>query len=142
MKPSLKAGLEAVHQFRVGDDKLVPALYPEAREFREMPGVFATGFMVGFLEWTCLKVIEDHLDYPREQTVGTHINVSHAAATPPGMTVIARAKLVEVDGRRLVFEVVARDERDEIGRGTHERFVIERARFDDRVAAKVRGDAG
>ena len=62
-----------------------------------MPEVLATGYMVGFIEWACIQAINPHLNWPEEQTVGTHIDVSHLAATPPGLEVVARVKLVEVD---------------------------------------------
>jgi len=101
-----------------------------------MPEVFATGFLVGFLEWACIKAINPHIDWPAEQTVGTHIDVSHEAATPPGLEVTARVELIEVDGRRLVFEVEAHDGVDRISRGRHERFVIDREKFDARLDAK------
>ena len=107
MKDTLKPGIEHEFRFRVPASKTVPALYPEAPEFQEMPEVFATGFMIGFLEWACIVAIKPHLDWPAEQTVGTHVNVSHSAATPPGLEVTARVKLVAVDGRRLTFEVEA-----------------------------------
>jgi fluoroacetyl-CoA thioesterase len=136
MKETLKPGLKYVHRFRVPPSKTVPALYPEAEEFLAMPEVFATGFLVGFLEWACLKAIEPHLDWPREQTLGTHIDVSHEAATPPGLEVTATVELVEVQGRKLVFRVEAHDGVDRISRGRHERFVIDRERFDARVGAK------
>jgi fluoroacetyl-CoA thioesterase len=136
MKDSLKPGLESEFTFRVTEGKTVPALYPEAPEFREMPQVFATGFMVGFIEWACIKLVNPHLDWPQEQTVGTHINVSHTAPTPPGMNVTARVRLLTVEGRRLVFEVEARDEAEPIGKGTHERFVIDRKRFDEKMTRK------
>jgi fluoroacetyl-CoA thioesterase len=137
MKDSLKPGVEHVLQFSVPVSKTVPALYPESAEFREMPEVFATGFMVGFIEWACIEAINPHLDWPRAQTVGTHIDVSHVAATPPGMTVEARVRLVEVDGRRLLFEVEAYDGVDLIGKGRHERFVINADKFTDKVRRKL-----
>ena len=137
MKPTLKAGIEYEFRFRVPETKTVPALYPESPEFREMPQVFATGFMVGFLEWACIKAVNPHLDWPEEQTVGTHVNVSHSAATPPGFEVTAKVKLAQVDGRRLVFEVEATDGVDIISKGTHERFVINRARFSEKVKQKA-----
>jgi fluoroacetyl-CoA thioesterase len=137
MKPTLKAGIEYEFRFRVPETKTVPALYPESPEFREMPQVFATGFMVGFLEWACIKAVNPHLDWPEEQTVGTHVNVSHSAATPPGLEVTAKVKLTQVDGRRLVFEVEANDGVDVISKGTHERFVINRARFSEKVKQKA-----
>ena len=137
MKPTLKAGIEYELAFRVPESKTVPALYPESPEFREMPQVFATGFMVGFLEWACIKAVNPHLDWPEEQTVGTHVNVSHLAATPPGLEVTAKVKLTQVDGRRLVFEVEASDGVDVISKGIHERFVINRARFSEKVMQKA-----
>ena len=137
MKPTLKAGIEYEFRFRVPESKTVPALYPESPEFREMPQVFATGFMVGFLEWACIKAVKPHLDWPEEQTVGTHVNVSHSAATPPGLEVTATVKLTQVDGRRLVFEVEANDGVDVISKGTHERFVINRTRFSEKVKQKA-----
>ena len=137
MKPTLKPGIEYEFRFRVPETKTVPALYPESPEFREMPQVFATGFMVGFLEWACIKAVNPHLDWPEEQTVGTHVNVSHSAATPPGLEVTAKVKLTQVDGRRLVFEVEASDGVDVISKGTHERFVINRTRFSEKVKQKA-----
>lgn len=136
MKETLKPGLEYTHNFRIGKNKCVPALYPEADEFVAMPEVFATGFLVGFLEWACIKALNPHIDWPREQTLGTHINVNHIAATPPDFEVTAKVRLVEVDGRRLRFEVEAHDGVDLISKGEHERVVIERARFDSRINDK------
>lgn len=137
MKETLKPGIEHEFRFRVPKTKTVPALYPESPEFQEMPEVFATGFMVGFLEWACIDALKPHLDWPDEQTVGTHINVSHTAATPVGLEVTAKVKLVEVDGRRLVFEVEAHDGVDSISKGTHERFIIYRDKFNQRIKAKA-----
>jgi len=138
MKSTLKAGIEYEFRFRVPERKTVPALYPESPEFREMPQVFATGFMVGFLEWACIKAVNPHLDWPEEQTVGTQINVSHSAATPPGLEVTAKVKLIQVDGRRLVFEVEANDGVDVISKGTHERFIINKAKFSEKVKEKAK----
>ena len=136
MKDTLKPGITYEHRFKLTDSKMVPALYPEAPEFQLMPPVFATGFMVGFLEWACLNAVIPHIDWPREQTVGTHVNVSHLAATPSGQEVIARVRLTAVDDRRLTFEVEGHDEQELISSGTHERFVIDRDRFDAAVLAK------
>ena len=136
MKESLKPGIRYQHRFVVPSSKTVPALYPESPEFVAMPEVFATGFLVGFLEWACIKAINPHLDWPQEQTLGTHIDVSHEAATPPGLEVTATVELIEVDGRRLVFAVEAHDGVDLISRGRHERFVINREKFDAKIGAK------
>jgi fluoroacetyl-CoA thioesterase len=136
MKDTLKPGIAYEHRFVVPFTKTVPALYPESEEFLAMPEVFATGFLVGLLEWACIKAINPHLDWPAEQTVGTHIDVSHEAATPPGLEVTARVELVEVNGRKLIFEVEAHDGVDRISKGRHERVVINRERFDARVGEK------
>ena len=87
MKDSLKAGLDFEFRFRIPETKTVPHLYPEAPEFQAMPSVLATGYMVGLFEWACIHAINPHLDWPREQSLGTHVNFSHLAATPPGLTV-------------------------------------------------------
>ena len=138
MKASLKPGIKHEHKFLVPSSKTVPALYPEAEEFLAMPEVFATGYMVGFLEWACIKCINPHIDWPKEQTVGTHIDVSHQAATPPGLEVTATVELIEVDGRRLVFQVEAHDDVELISKGRHERFIINRERFDAKVGGKLK----
>ena len=136
MKDSLKPGLTFSHKFVIPISKTVPSLYPEADEFVQMPEVFATGFLVGFLEWACILCINPHLDWPEEQSVGTHIDVSHEAATPPGFEVTADVELIEVDGKRLVFEVSAHDGVDLISKGRHERFVIIKNKFDQRLGEK------
>lgn len=138
MKSTLKPGLEHELRFKVPVSKTVPQLYPESAEFRAMPEVFATGFLVGLIEWACILATNPHLDWPDEQTVGTHIDVSHSAATPPGFDVVVHVKLMSVDGRRLVFDVEAHDGIDTIARGRHERFVVDRARFTAKVAEKGR----
>lgn len=136
MKESLKPGIRYEHKFVVPSSKTVPALYPESEEFVLMPEVFATGFLVGFLEWACIKAINPHLDWPKEQTVGTHINVTHEAATPPGMEVTAIVELIAVEGRKLTFAVEAHDGVDLISKGRHERFVINKEKFDAKVGEK------
>jgi fluoroacetyl-CoA thioesterase len=136
MKPSLTPGLSTTFSFTIPEGKTVPALYPEAPEFQTMPRVFATGFMVGLIEWTCMKLMQPHLDYPAEQSVGTDVKLNHTAATPPGFTVRVEVTLDRVEGRRLTFSVSAHDGVDEICRGTHERFVIDTARFEAKVEEK------
>ena len=136
MKDTLKPGIEFIHVFVLPENKTVPSLYPESDEFTAMPEVFATGYLVGFLEWACIKAINPYLDWPNEQTVGTHIDISHIAATPPGLEVTGKVKLVEVDGRRLVFEVEAHDGVDLITQGKHDRFIIYKEKFDAKMSEK------
>ncbi len=90
--------------------------------------VFATPAMVAIMEKTCLESLLNHLP-ETASTVGTMINVSHSKATPMGMKVTCQSKLIEIDRRRLVFEVEAHDEEGLIGKGTHERFIIDKAKF-------------
>lgn len=136
MKDSLRPGLEAVFRYRVPESKTVPRIYEEAPDFQLMPKVLATGYLVALCEWACLELIKPHLDWPREQTLGTHIDLSHTAATPPGFTVEVRARLESVEGRKLAFTVHAHDGVDTIGEGRHERHVILASRFAEKVEAK------
>lgn len=135
MKDSLKVGMSETFAFEIPDTKTVPHLYPEAEEFAEMPSVFATGFMVGLMEWTCLKLLKPHLDQG-EGSLGVHINVSHQAATPPGLTVTVDAECIALNGRRAKFAIKAHDGIDMIGQGEHERFIIKWDRFEAGVAPK------
>ena len=80
MKDSLQPGLTFEFKFTVPENKTVPYLYPESPEFQEMPRVLATGFMVGLFEWACIQALNPHLDWPREQTVGIQVDLSHTAA--------------------------------------------------------------
>ena len=133
----LKPGIKYEHKFIIPKSKTVPALYPESQEFSQMPEVFATGFLVGLLEWACIKAIKPYLDWPNEQTVGTHIDVSHEAPTPPGLEVTVKVELIAVESRKLVFYVEAHDGIDLISRGRHERYVINKQKFDERVKTKL-----
>jgi fluoroacetyl-CoA thioesterase len=136
MKDSLKPGLTHQFKYEVPENKTVPFLYPEAAELQQMPSVLATGFMVGLFEWTCIQAVNPHIDWPDEQTVGIGINLNHLAATPPGLTVTVEVRLEEVEGRKLLFSIVADDGIDKISEGTHERFVIDAAKFNEKVAEK------
>jgi predicted thioesterase len=98
--------------------------------------VLATPVMINLIEEAALAAAE-HLLPDGKQSLGTHLDVSHVAATPIGMKVWAEAELVEVDGRRLVFAVRARDEIDLIGEGRHERVVVTAATFQARIDEKA-----
>jgi len=142
MAPELKAGLRGQFRYTVPANKTVPHLYPELAEFREMPEVFATGFLVGLMEGACQLVIKPYLDWPREQSVGTHVDFSHLAATPPGLTVTVESEVIAVDGRKVTFRARAHDGHDLISEGTHERMVIDAARFAQRLQGKRAAAAG
>jgi fluoroacetyl-CoA thioesterase len=136
MKPTLKAGLRHRFAYRVPENKTVPYTYPESSEISSMPKVFATGFMIVLMEWVCTQPLAPHLD-PGEGSLGVHVDVSHLAATPPGMTVTVDVECLEVVGPRVSFKVKAHDEMDLIGEGRHERFVVIWEKFNARLAAKV-----
>jgi predicted thioesterase len=104
--------------------------------FPHVPHVYATSVMVGHMEAVCAEMVLPHLG-EGEQTVGIGMKFSHTAATPLGMKVRFSAKLVEVDGRKLVFEVEGYDEADKIGKATHQRFIIDAEKFNSRVAKKA-----
>jgi predicted thioesterase len=98
--------------------------------------VLATPVMVNLMEAAALQAVE-HLMPAGHQTVGIHLDVSHHAATPVGMGARARAELTGVNGRTLTFRVIAEDDKEQIGEGTHERIIINVARFDRRAQDKL-----
>lgn len=102
-----------------------------------MPEVLATGFMVGIIEWACMEALQGHLD-DGELTLGTHVDLSHDSPTVPGSTVTIDVRRVEVDGRSLTFEVSARDEHAAISSGLHRRGVVNRERFQNRIARQAK----
>jgi fluoroacetyl-CoA thioesterase len=137
VRETLRPGLEGIYRYRVPESKTVPRIYEEAADFQMMPRVLATGYMVALVEWACIELIKPHLDWPREQSLGTHVDLSHTAATPPGLTIEIRTRLAAVEGRKLTFAVSAHDGIDAITEGRHERHVIDAARFNAKVEAKV-----
>jgi fluoroacetyl-CoA thioesterase len=136
MGDDLEPGMTFEFSYTVPENKTVPHLYPDIAEAGQMPAVFATGFLVGLIEFACIKFINPFIDWPREQTVGIQINISHTAPTPPAMTVTVKGKLEKVEGRKLTFSIEAYDETDRISTGTHDRFIILAEKFNAAVAKK------
>ena len=97
--------------------------------------VYATPMMIAAMEETCMELAAEGLD-PGSTTVGTLVNIGHLAPSPVGARVSVRGELVEIDGRRLVFKVSASDSEELIGEGTHERFIVDAARFMAKVEDK------
>lgn len=137
MKDSLKPGLMVEFKFKVPENKTVPFLYPEFEEGHVMPKVFATGFLLGLFEFTCIKALKTHLDWPNEQTVGIGMNMTHAAATPPGMNITVKGKLDKMEGRKLTFKLEAFDDAEKISEATHERYVIDAEKFNAAIGKKA-----
>ncbi|MBI2002235.1 MAG: thioesterase family protein [candidate division NC10 bacterium] len=99
--------------------------------------VLATPVVVGWLEGAAIRAVQPFLE-PGQGSVGTMVSMKHLAATPAGMTVRATATVTEVDGRRIRFSVEAHDEKEKIAEGEHERFIVNMAKFLDRVAQKAK----
>ena len=135
MKPTLSAGLKHSFAYEVPVTKTVPHLYEESSELQAMPEVFATAYMIGLMEWTCVQLLAPHLD-EGEGSVGVHVDVSHVSATPPGLTVTVEAECIELKGPRAKFRVRAHDGVDEIGTGIHDRFIVAWNRFERGLAPK------
>jgi fluoroacetyl-CoA thioesterase len=112
-----------------------------ANQFKDamLPPVFATPMMIMAMENAALNAIRAYLE-PGESAVGTAVDVRHLAATPVGHDVTAEAEVTHVDGRRVEFNVNARDEKEEIGRGTHERMVVDLRRLDQRLSSKSKAN--
>jgi fluoroacetyl-CoA thioesterase len=110
-----------------------------ANQFKDamLPPVFATPMMIRAMENAALNAIRGYLD-AGESAVGTAVDVRHLAATPVGHMVTAEAEVTGVDGRRVMFNVSARDETEEIGRGTHERMVVDLRRLGERIERKAK----
>jgi fluoroacetyl-CoA thioesterase len=119
MRESLSEGFKAEKSWRVTDGMSPPHLPAK---------VLSTPSMVQLIEQTCLEAIVPHLD-ETETSVGTHINVSHAGSASSGEEVLVKARLVKIERRRLTFEVQVHSPRGLISEGTHQRAVVDRARF-------------
>ena len=123
-----------------GSFTLVVAPEHLANRFKDamLPPVLATPIMVLVMENAALNAVRAYLE-PGESALGTVVDVRHLAATPVGQHVTAAAEVTEVDGRRIVFAVTARDEIEEIGKGIHERMVVDLRRLTQRLDAKSGG---
>jgi len=130
-------GISHTLSLHVNERLLVTAFTPDFSGFADFPPVFATAFMVGFMEWACIEALNPYLE-DGWKTVGTHVYLSHVSPTPAGMKVTANVELLEVKGRTLRFRVDCHDECGLIGSGFHERTVIETEVF----MAKLRKKTG
>lgn len=116
-------------------EQIVTPEMSAARVGSGLVDVFATPMLVALVEQTCYESVLPHLE-EGQGTVGTLVNISHVSATPVGKRVWCESELVDVDRRRLVFSVKAYDECGLIGEGTHERFVIDTAKFMEKLKGK------
>ncbi|HEY3643509.1 MAG TPA: thioesterase family protein [Xanthobacteraceae bacterium] len=129
MKASLQPGVARVNRITVGRERTISFMGDEGR-------VYATPWLIGDIEYTCRDLILDHAD-AGEDSVGVEVAVKHLAPTLPGMTVEIMVRVAVVAARKVTFEVVVKDELDEIARGTHTRFVVDVAKTIERLKAKA-----
>ena len=129
MKATLRPGVSRVNRITVDRDRTISFMGEEGR-------VYGTPYLVRDIEQTCRELLLEHGD-AGEDSVGMEIHVRHTAPTLPGMWVEITASVTAVDGRKVSFEVAARDEMEAIGGGTHSRFVVDVAKTHERLKAKA-----
>jgi predicted thioesterase len=129
----LYVGLLGNAQIRVGEEQTAP------RVGSGRVRVLATPVMINMMEAAALDAIENLLP-PGHQSLGTHLDVGHYAATPVGMTLRATAEVTKIDGRNVTFRVEAFDDKERVGDGTHTRVVVNVERFDARIQKKLKGE--
>jgi fluoroacetyl-CoA thioesterase len=129
MKESLRPGVSKTARIEVDRDRTISFMGEEGR-------VYGTPFLVGDIEMTCRQLILDHAD-PGEDSVGTDVSIKHLAPTLLGMAVEITATVAAVDGRKVAFEISAKDAIDQICTGTHGRFVVDVKKTVERLKAKA-----
>jgi len=128
VKPSLAPGLQFSKPVLIDEQRCISFMGRENM-------VYATPRMVSDVEYACRDYLLAHLD-AGEDSVGAHVSIDHLGATPPGVEVTIEARIAAVDKRRVTFEYSVRDPLEEVGRGTHVRFVVDTAKSRERLAAK------
>lgn len=133
---ALATGLRHTQSLLVDEKLTVPAVSEVFTGFADMPPVFATAYLVGFVEWTCIEALRPFLT-AQQRTVGVHVELSHSAATPMGMEVTAEVELISIEDKRLRFKVICRDAVEVICEGHHDRYLIDVEKFLKRVSKKT-----
>jgi predicted thioesterase len=133
VKTSLAPGLSTEKELMVDESRCIGFMGKEGM-------VYATPRMVSDVEYACRDFLLQHLD-PGEDSVGAHVSIDHLAATPLGLQVTIEVQISEIDRRKVVFTFAVKDPLEQVGRGTHVRFVVETAKTRERLAAK-RAKAG
>lgn len=126
----LETGIKGTRTVTVNEDNTAKAMGSGTLD------VFATPALIALMEETCWRSVANELE-EGSGTVGTLLEIKHTAPTPVGMKVTCESTLTEVDGRRLVFEVIARDAKGVVGEGKHERFIIQNGKFQMKANAKL-----
>ena len=126
----LETGIKGTRTVTVNEDNTAKAMGSGTLD------VFATPALIALMEETCWRSVANELE-EGSGTVGTLLEIKHTAPTPVGMKVTCESTLTEVDGRRLVFEVIARDAKGVVGEGKHERFVVQNEKFQVKANARL-----
>jgi fluoroacetyl-CoA thioesterase len=129
MKASLRPGISRTNRIAVDRDRTIGFMGEEGR-------VYATPRLVQDIEHTCRELILEHGD-PGEDSVGIEVSIRHLAATLPGMNVDITATVSAVDGRKVAFDITAKDDLEPICTGSHSRFVVDKAKTQERLKAKA-----
>jgi fluoroacetyl-CoA thioesterase len=129
MKPSLRPGVERTNRIVIDDKRTISFMGEEAR-------TYATPSMISDIEYTCRSLILEHAD-AGEDSVGMEVSVRHLAPTLKGMTAEITVRVTSMEGRKVLFEVAVRDELDQVGTGSHTRFIVEKAKTLERLKAKA-----
>jgi fluoroacetyl-CoA thioesterase len=134
----LELGLSKEQRYTVTRDLTAAAVGErDGGETLDLPAVWSTPDMIAKMEVVSASVVAAHLD-TGQMTVGARNEVSHLAATPIGMGVRVRSTLTQVEGRKLTFSVEAFDEKEKVGEGVHVRYIVDRSKFDRRLAEKAK----
>lgn len=133
MADKIQVGLKFNSSTTVSEALIVPSLPSEFGNYKDMPPVFATPYLVAFIEYTCLNGLKPLIE-PGQRTVGTSISISHGAATPVGMKIFCEAEIVKLNGKLMELQIVCRDEKQIISEGTHGRAIIDFDKFMSRLA--------
>jgi fluoroacetyl-CoA thioesterase len=138
MKPGLTIGHRAEFSRKVPPEETVSRLFPDSALLAQMPHVYATAYMIGFMEWACCEHVAPFYD-EGECSLGIQVDMSHIAPTSPGMTVTVTSEITALEGRFLGFRVSLRDEAGLIGEGTHRRALVDADTFSARAAGRAAG---
>jgi fluoroacetyl-CoA thioesterase len=138
MKPGLEIGARTSFTRVIRPEEVVPRLFPDARVMDDMPDVLASAYMIGLFEWACGEQLAPFYE-TGEVSLGTAFDMTHSAPTPPGLTVTIDTEVQSIDGNFIWFKVRAHDGHDLIGEGRHMRALVQKTRFDKRVAGKLAG---
>lgn len=136
MLGTMRIGVVHTLEYKVTRERTVPFLYPDSPQFQSIPEVFATGYMIGLMEWCCLEALAPFLE-TGEGSLGTRISVTHLAPTPPGLIVTVTATVSVIQGRSIYWNVSASDGVDIIGEGQIGRTLVRWDRFNDRLVGKA-----